>query len=444
MQTSTRSTLTRLFLLGAALSLGACNGLEPGVDDYSNAQVDVRTAGKTLSGSFEQGKHWEAAIRTPTSPAAFGLSTQTQVLRKSTALPGTPTAGPGLEVDLSDTADGLVRVSNVVPGLFLTHYDSAVLKYDDKWKDGLPDNENAVSFRRHTVHAGGKTETLLITDADNDGQVTPKAGSDNQARFQFTTVQGGVTESADLVVGSGPDNDFDLEGDNTVYQAIWTRTKDGAEVARGELLDADGDGKVGDNAKDQIVTAKWYEINPPLKPWVRKTAAEARLKVFAHKSGDEPITFSASEELVTGRVNAISMKNRLGGDSIIKGDTMWVGIETTRSRSDDTLQHAEIVVIMNPGQDLKSDADDLCYAFHIKTQKRFGFERSAEFNFVAGEPVPHGKDPVSGTFDGKVTYANGQSATLQGEFSPSGFSAEYTGPDGNSVKVEFTKSGDVI
>lgn len=245
-------------------------------------------------------------------------------------------------------------------------------------------------------------------------------------------------------MGAGPDEDFDQEDDNAVYKAVWVRTKGGAETARGEFLDGDDDGKVGDNAKDQVVVAKWYEMDPPLKPWVRKATAEARLKVFAHKAGDEPISFSCSEELITGRVNALSIRNRLGGDSIIKGDTLWVKLETTRSRADDTLQHAEIVIVMNPGQDLKSDADDLCYAFHIKTQKRFGFERSAEFNFIAGAPVPHGQDPVSGKFDGKATYANGQSATLKGEFSPTGFSAEYTGPEGNTVKVEFTKGGDVI
>lgn len=436
--------LTRLSLLGASIYLGACNTVEPGVDDYTNAQVDARTAGKSLSTSFNQSHDWETAIQAPTSPAAFGLNTQTNVLKKSTALPAASTSGPGLEIDYSDTADGLIKVTNVVAGLLMTSYDSAVLKYDDKWKDGLPDNENAVSFKRHTVHIGGKTETLVITDADDNGQVTPVGGVNNQARFQFTTVQGGVTETADLIVGSGPDNDFDLEADNTVYKAVWIRSKGGAEVARGEFLDADGDGKVGDNASDQVVTAKWYEMNPPLKPWVKKATAEAKLRVFANKAGDEPISFSCSEELVTGRVNAISMMNRHGGDSIIKGDTLWVKIETTKSRDDDTLQHAEIVVVMNPGQDLKSDADDVCYAFHIKTQKRFGFERSAEFNFIAGAPVPHGQDPVSGKFDGKATYANGQSATLKGEFSPSGFSAEYTGPEGNTVKVEFTRSGDVI
>ena len=45
---SKRNPLIRLSLLGAALFLGACNTLEPGVDDYSNAQVDALARGPAL------------------------------------------------------------------------------------------------------------------------------------------------------------------------------------------------------------------------------------------------------------------------------------------------------------------------------------------------------------------------------------------------------------
>lgn len=442
MKTRTYRSLSRLCLLGAALSLGACNTTEPGVDDYQNAVVDSRTAGKSLAGSFSQGADWDAAVQAPATPT-FGLNTQTQVLKKSTALPSAST-GADLKFDHSDTANGRLTVTNVTPGLLVTSYDTAVIKWDEKAKDLTDDNENAISFKRVSVHLGGKVETLHITDADGDGQVTPVPGTVNKAHFVFTTTHLGVTETADLIVGSGPDNDFDLEGDNTVYKAQWTKSRGGSVVAQGEFKDGDNDGKVGDNASDQVVVASWFEMNPADKPLVRKSTANAKLKVFKDKAGDEPISFSFTEEWKTGRVNAVTLKNRHGGEDILKGDTMWVKIETTKAAADDTVHHAEIVVVMNPGQDLKSDADDLCYSFHIKTQKRWGFERSAEFNFVAGEPVPHGQDAKSGRFDGKATYANGKSATLKGSFSPDGFSAEFTGPEGNTVKVEYAKTGDVI
>lgn len=441
MQPSQRTPLTRLSLLSAALFLGACNTLEPGVDDYSNAKVDARSAGKSLSASFDQGKDWEAAFPAPTAPS-LNLSTRTAALKKSTALPSA--ADLDFQIDLDDTAKGYATVSAETKGLLQTTYDTLVVKWDEKAKDTVKDNENIISMKRTVVWIGGKTETVFVTDADGNGIVNEVPGTDNRGRFVFTVSEKGTVETTEIVAGAGADGEFDTEADNYATQGVWIRTQDGVETAKGEYLDGDGDGRVGDNSKDQVVIVKWYEMNPAGRPFVKKAVAEAKVRVFAHKAGDEPISFSASEELVTGRVNAISMKNRHGGDSITKGDTLWVRIETTKSRADDTLQHAEITVVMNPGQDLKSEADDLVYAFHIKTQKRFGFERSAEFNFVAGEPVPHGEDAVSGTFDGKATYANGQSATLKGEFSPAGFSAEFTGPEGNTVKVEFTKSGDVI
>ena len=441
MNPSFNRQLARLTFLGAALLLSACNNTEPGVDDYQNSVVDARTGGKSLANSFNQGKDWDAAISAPTTPT-FGLSTQTNVLKKSTAMPSR--ADLDFKINLDDTAKGYATVTAETPGLLMTSYDTAVVKWDEKSKDTVKDNENIVSYKHVVVYIGGKVETLVITDADDNGQVTPVAGVVNQAHFVITTSQGGMVETADLIVGSGADNNFDLEADNTIYKALWTKTKAGVVVARGEFLDGDGDGKVGDNSIDQVVIAKWFEMNPAGKPFVKKATAEAKLTVFANKAGDEPISFSYTEELITGRVNAISMKNRNGTADIIKGDTMWVKIETTKAAAADTLQHAEIVIVMNPGQDLKSEEDDLCYAIHIKSEKKLGFERSAEFNFVAGEPVPHGQDPKSGTFDGKATYANGKSATLKGSFSPTGFSAEFTGPEGNTVKVEITKSGDVI
>lgn len=432
-----------LAALSALAFLSACNTTEPGVDEYQNAKVDAAAAGRSLSGSFQLGKDWDAAVPAPSAPASFGLSAQTGILRKSTALPGRD-LGAEFKIDLGDTAEGYATLTLETSSLLTDTWDTVVVKWDDKARDAVKDNENILRYKRVAAHAGGKVETLVITDADGDGTVNAAPGSGNRARFVFSTALAGTVETADLIVGAGADNDFDAESDNTVHKALWTRTKAGVETARGEFLDGDGDGTVGDNSKDGLVIAKWFEQNPAGRPLVRKVTAEAKLKVFANKAGDEPVSFSASEELVTGRVNAISMKNRHGTADILRNDTLWVTIETTKAAAGDTLKHAELVVVMNPGNDLKSEADDLCYAIHVKTQKKFGFERNAEFHFVAGQPVPHGQEPVSGTFEGKAVYANGQTATLKGSFSPSGFSAEFTGPEGNTVKVELTRSGDVI
>jgi hypothetical protein len=96
---------------------------------------------------------------------------------------------------------------------------------------------------------------------------------------------------------------------------------------------------------------------------------------------------------------------------------------------------------MNPGPDLKSEEDDSAYAFHIYSTKHLGFERDAEFHFYADFPVLHGEQPTAGHFDGKATYANGKTATLKGEFSPKGFSAEYIGPEEGKWTVDYNLAG---
>jgi hypothetical protein len=152
------------------------------------------------------------------------------------------------------------------------------------------------------------------------------------------------------------------------------------------------------------------------------------------------MSFSYVETTKNGRTNSATLRNRAGGDEIVKGDTLYVRLETTKTAADDTLAHALIVFAMNPGQDLKSDADDSCYSIHVESDKRFGLERHAEFDFVSANPIPHGQAPAAGTFSGKAEYANGATVTLKGSFSPTGFSAEYKGPDG-SAKVEWSLTG---
>jgi hypothetical protein len=58
--------------------------------------------------------------------------------------------------------------------------------------------------------------------------------------------------------------------------------------------------------------------------------------------------------------------------------------------------------------------------------------------------VPHGQEAKAGSFSGKVTYANGKSATLEGSFTETLFTATFTGPEGNSVTVTYNKNGQVV
>lgn len=446
MKTSTSLQIARLALLGSALFLGACVTSNEKAQEEVTGVVDAKTAGQSLAGSFSQAGDWNSTTATPASQSITSFSTQLSgTLKKKAALPKMAALGVDIKVNLDDTANGTATYMAVNTGLFDTTYDTAVVKWDDKARDTVKDNENILSLHHVVHHFGGKIEMAVFetADGDADGIVTPVPGTVNKVKITFTGIDKGVTEQAVLVAGPGPDANWDTELDNLVYSAHWTRMAGGELIAEATFEDADNDGLVGDNGKDCIVQAHFWEMNPKDKPLVRKADAVIKMKVFAQKAGDEPISFSYTEEMKSGRVNKVSLMNRQGGSDIIKNDTMQVKLETTVASDDDTLKHAEIVFVMNPGNDLKSDSDDLLYAIHIKTSKQRGFERDAEFNFVSDAAIPHGQQPVSGRFDGHVSYADGKSASLEGTFSPTGFSAKFTGPEGNTVSVEYAKNGDV-
>ncbi len=453
--TSTR-LLSRIALAGAALYLGACvnspdetAAIDPA---YANTKVDAHVAGQSLASNFQMGQDWNSTSTAPSNVVALGtLSTKVGSLNKIASLAKTAVLaktsdidiGIGLKANLDDTAKGFATLYTESNLLLVDTKDTAIVKWDANAKDTIKDNEHIISFKRITKYATGKIEMAEFADGDSDGIITPTAGKENLVRINFTVTDNGLTEKTTLLVGAGPDANFDKEADNQVKEASWTKTRGGIVIGQGAYLDADNDGIVADNTKDCKVEVKYSEMDPKDHPLAKKITFDAKVNVLANKMGDEPITFGYEEELINGRVNTVTIKNRAGGPEFVRGETMTVRLETRLTNADDTLKHAVIEFVMNPGQDLKSDLDDSCYAIHIKTEKKFGFERSSEFNFVSKTAIPHGQKPTEGTFDGQATYANGKTAKLKGSFSPMGFSAEYTGPEGGTAKAEFSATGNL-
>ena len=437
-------------LMGAALFLGACvtsnEDKGPEVDpEFADAKIDARIAGQSLVAGFEQGKDWNTTFTAPTGLQPLGgISTRIATLKKQASIAGDIDLGGELHANLDDTAKGYATIYSETNILLVNIKDTAIIKWDDHARDTVKDNETALSFKRISTYIGGKVETVTFSDADGDKQVTPVPGRDNKVKLEFTVADNGAVEKTTLVVGAGADANFDKEEDNTILQADWIKTKGGVTTGTGAYTDADGDGVITDNSKTCMVLAKYSEFEPKDRPLLEKADFEAKVRVLAHKAGDEPVTFSYEETTRSGRTNKVGISNRAGGTEIVKGDTMTVRLETMVTAAEDTLKSAVVEFVMNMGQDLKSDTDDVCYAIHVKTSKRFGLEREAEFNFISAQPIPHGAEPVAGSFDGKAVYANGKTATLSGSFSTKGFSVKYTGPEGKTVTVVFTKQGDLV
>lgn len=435
--------------LALALSLSACL-TEPGNpdEDYSQREIDGQAVGGSVIRAFSQAQDWDAATSAPAAGISITeFSPGLGALQKGGAL--AKTAGSiflpdGTELDFNDTADGRLIGRKATQGLLQTTTDVAVIRWDEQAKDEVPDNENAIAFTRIVAWNNGDIEEVSIEDADGDGLINAKPGQVSKVRLTFSQEKGGVTESAILVADAGADADFDTEEDNALYSGQWTRKLGDSLLASAEYADADGDGKVVNPAlESSLVDVFLIDSKPEGKPWVERQEAEIRLRVLGRKGGEIPVSFHFTEFLKNGRENEVSLLNGQGGDEIIAGDTLHVIVETRKTREDDTLRSARLEFVMNPGSDLESEEDDVLYAFHAAIESRFGFERAAEFHFSAAEPVPHGEEPRAGSFTGRVTYANGQSAEVSGSFAPEGFEVEFIGPDGNRVKLEMNATGSI-
>ncbi len=423
--------------------LSACLNSPVEEEDFSKSKVTHEVAGQTLAASFSTAGDWNQTAANPVDASVMqSVFGSTQGLSKRAALAKIARIGGDDMVITVDTAAGLAHITHSYETFGVKIVDKADAKWDDKAKDTVKDNENIVSFSQVKTYLLGKVETAVFADADGDGLVNA-ANKDSKVKILFVKKELGFTETATIIVGCGPDADFDGEDDNLIYQAEWNRKQGSTLKAQAAYLDGDSDGVVVNNADTSVVRVTFSEQEPLLRPRVASVNAHAKVRLFGKDKGDEPMSFGYTETLKNGRVNSVTMKNRQGGEDLIANDTMTVLLQTTVASASDTLKSLSIEFVMNPGTDLKSEDDNLLYALHIRSEKKKGFERKAEFHFWADPAVRHGEQPKAGRFEGEATYANGQTASLKGDFSPTGFHAEYSGPNGESASVMFNLVGGV-
>ncbi len=447
----------RLAAAALACIFGACmtdnnNNDTPAV----TGAIDPAALGQSLNAGAAYLGAWQqtsanpaAAVSLPT--AALPTPSAGNALAKPAAL-GKP-AAVGDTVTYTDTSTipaGYVTVcitKKNQPTLLQTTYDTIVVRWDAQAQDTIAGNENILRLSE-TVTGPLATFRTEVRDADGDGLVNYVPGRPNRVEIKLTSEQSvlgqDVIEAADLAVDPGPDGNYDSlhQADNLIDKAAWSRTVNGQVQATAEFLDADGDGVVVNNDGVSIVTVKYWQLKPA--PGVDSESATARVLAPGYAQPTVPITFTYTQYLSNGRINQAYVRNSQGGDSLIADDTTHLFLTTQVSNQNDTLQAAQVEVVFNPGSDLNSDSDNVFYGLNVTTQKRLGWERAAEFHFTSATPVPFGQNPTAGNFSAAATYANGQTATLAGSFSPSGYQATYTDPNGNTVNVTYNPSGQVV
>ena len=167
-----------------------------------------------------------------------------------------------------------------------------------------------------------------------------------------------------------------------------------------------------------------------------------RIQTNGIDSNDKIIRLSGEEHRMSGRVVTLTVTDSSGNPDIAANS---IAIATFASDPATNLGAIDTVkFVFNVAADLQDQKDQLLYGLHIKKDKQIGIVRERTFDFTTTDPVKSGDKPASGHIVMSVTYSNDKTASLVADFSPTGFSGTWTGPDGNMVNVTWDSNGEVV
>jgi hypothetical protein len=314
--------------------------------------------------------------------------------------------------------------------------------------------ENWVSITGSKTCAN-RSEYYSVTDADGNGIVAGPAEVNPKAHLLYSVIytandllghKSGMAETMLLTASAGPDNDFDTDSDNVIFEAVWNRTLNGDTLAYAEYSDADGDGIIIDNgsASASVVDVAYFEKDPAFNPFVDKSSLNMRLITDGNSENDQVIRINGEETLISGRVNSIIVLDTTGDSTISDNEIAEAIFSTVVSPATDSIISWRLSTVFDPVDGLANDKDNLYYELHSNWQKRFGYVRSMTYDFTTTEPVAQGADPTSGHIEMSVEYSDGRTASIVADFSQGYFTGVYTAPDGSTTTVTWDENGKVV
>ncbi len=316
---------------------------------------------------------------------------------------------------------GPITITDTVKTPLKTTVNTLAICFDAKALDSIQGNETVLRGKTVATYGSGRVETAEITDADGDGILNPKNPA-AKANIAFSALEKDILEKTLLVVGPGPDANFDTEPDNVVYSASWSRTSGTDTLGYATYADADGDGAAIDNGKASVVDLEFYEKGAskdhPEAVWSK---ANLRMVVKYKVDAKEVRRVRFESETKAGRKEIGEILNQSGGRDIDmreRVDARFYTIGAAGSNPLDSLDTLQVHLAMTLGADFDDKTDDSVYAIDVRTRKNSGDERLARFSFVSGKAIPSGKDPQEGALDLSVEYADGTSLTVEGDITP--------------------------
>jgi len=395
----------------------------------------------SLSGTLQTAASSFEHLSTPeTLPTSTAMSLSKNGLAKiSTDAP--------VSIDLSDTAKGSATVIFHTQTSMYAQSDTIVIKWDDQARDTIDDNENIISASGIKEYALGKTEHYCVSDADGDGVAAGSSEYNIQALFTYTeSWENGTITTLTMQVNAGADQNFDEESDNKIETMTWLKTKNDEKAGEAQFIDADGDGYITDNSASEPSTIDVYlfEGTPLFKPFVSSSKLNFRVVSNGNESEDKIIKLYGEETLKTGRVSTFTVTDESGDSIVTAGERARAVFATNSSPAADPVLSSQIEYVFDVHSGLQNDSDNVYYSLEISQQRRIGWVRSRTFSFATTEGLHEGQNPTEGHLEMTVTYATDESISIVVDFSETGFSGTYTGPDGEVLDVEWDSEGEVI
>lgn len=321
--------------------------------------------------------------------------------------------------------------------------DTLIICLDAKAIDSIQGNENIVrgrSVTRDTV--SGRLESWEFSDGDGDGIVNPIPGGESKRRIQLLIMDKGVTERTLMTIGDGPDDNFETEKDNLIYEMSWSRTAAADTLGSASFADADSDGIAVDNGKPSLVDIDWYSKGPTEdnKDVVWSRFRMRAVVVYGTEKKDVK-RFSIESETKDGRLQSAVLFNLEGGRDFNLGDTLRARFRAVGVSPADSVDTMETVILMTAGKDFDAKTDDSTYALNVRSLRKLGEEKLAVFDFKSAKPIPSGKDPEIGTLTMRVEYADGTTLEVSGEITDKTVDVTATLRDGKRIHAVWDRTG---
>ncbi len=439
-----------LIVLGFGWCLIGC-GLGP--RDNTTAEttgITPQSTGQLAVASFSEQDSLAGTLSTAVSgldnlslDSAFSMSAASNLGKQGLGKIRSDAGSPIM--DLSDTAAGTARLIFSAKNVLVESHDTVILKWDDIARNVLITEKNIVSVSGDKIYAGGKTERYGVVDLDDDGVVAGQSQYNGKARFTYRAGHADIVEKMVMDVSAGADRDFDTEADNQVIALAWEKSRSGDPIGRATFTDADNDGILIDKSAtaQSIVDVTLFQKDPPLKPLVDSLALTIRVLTDGKdKTKDRIIRLGGTEYRLCGRVVTVTVTDAHGNPDVMPGDTAiatFAAIPVLQNGWKDTVRF-----VFDVPSGLQSSSDNLLYSLHISKEHQSGLIQSRIFDFTTTRPVAEGQKPTSGHVEMTVTYGSGKTSSLSADFSESGFSGTWTGPDGNTLTVTWDANGDVV